>query len=273
MKRTTRPQRFGRLFAELAVLLLLATTTTAADYRALPAGTFNSVLPPDGKVASAKVDAFAMRSVPVTNEEFLAFVQANPQWRRDRVAAVFADPRYLARWSSPLEAGPDARPHQPVTEVSWFAARAYCASEKARLPQWHEWEYAAAADTDRADARGDARWRERILSWYARPSTEPLAEVGSEANFYGLRDLHGLVWEWVDDVSALMVGGDNREQGDPDLLRFCGAGALSLKQTENFAVLMRIAMLSSLKAADTTRNLGFRCVRDIHPLQETHRAE
>jgi len=32
---------------------------------------------------------------------------------------------------------------------------------------------------------------------------------------------------------------------------------------ENYAVLMRVAMLSSLQAADTTANLGFRCAKDL----------
>jgi formylglycine-generating enzyme required for sulfatase activity len=32
---------------------------------------------------------------------------------------------------------------------------------------------------------------------------------------------------------------------------------------DNYAVLMRVAMLSSLKASDTTANLGFRCAKDI----------
>jgi formylglycine-generating enzyme required for sulfatase activity len=59
-----------------------------------------------------------------------------------------------------------------------------------------------------------------------------------------------------------MVSGDNREQGDADLLRFCGAGALSVTDRENYAILMRTALLSSLKANSTTRNLGFRCARD-----------
>ena len=80
-----------------------------------------------------------------------------------------------------------------------------------------------------------------------------------------MRDLHGLVWEWVDDFNALLVSADNREQGDPDLLRFCGAGAITLQQRDNYAVLMRIAMLSSLKAADTTANLGFRCAKPAAP--------
>ena len=63
----------------------------------------------------------------------------------------------------------------------------------------------------------------------------------------------------------LPVSADNREQGDPDAMRFCGAGALSMDDRENYAVLMRVAMLSALQARDTTRNLGFRCARDATP--------
>jgi formylglycine-generating enzyme len=79
---------------------------------------------------------------------------------------------------------------------------------------------------------------------------------------YGIYDLHGLVWEWVEDFNALMISGDNREQGDPDLAKFCGAGALSVTDRENYAVLMRVSMLSSLQANYTTKNLGFRCAQD-----------
>jgi formylglycine-generating enzyme required for sulfatase activity len=232
----------------------------AAEYVALPGGTFTSVLPADGKAADAVVAPFELRTLPVTNSDFLRFVQSHPEWRRDRVAEVFAESRYLMQWAS-ADALADGASGQPVTDVSWFAAEAFCESENARLPTWYEWEFAAAADATRTDARNDPAWRERILSWYARPSSAPLADVGGEANVYGVRDLHGLVWEWVDDFNALLVDGDSRESGDPDKLRFCGAGAISLQQRENYAVLMRIAMLSSLKASDTTANLGFRCAR------------
>jgi len=78
---------------------------------------------------------------------------------------------------------------------------------------------------------------------------------------YGVRDIHGLVWEWVDDFNSLLVAGDSRDQNDADRLKFCGAGALNLRDKENYAVLMRVALLSSLKAADTTLNMGFRCAR------------
>ena len=61
----------------------------------------------------------------------------------------------------------------------------------------------------------------------------------------------------------MLVSADNRDQGDPDNLKFCGAGALSMDDRENYAVLMRVAMLSALQAEDTTANLGFRCARDL----------
>ncbi len=245
------------------VFAMLAGAASAADYALLPGGTFASVLPADASSANIQIAAFRLRREPITNAEFLAFVQAHPEWRRDRIARVFAEPRYLAQWAAADALGSDARPEQPVTQVSWFAAQAFCASEGARLPRWNEWEFAAAADSTHADARNDSAWRAAILGWYARPSNQPLANVGGAANFYGVRDLHGLVWEWVDDFNALLVASDSRDQNDPDRLRFCGAGALNLRDRDNYAVLMRIGLLSSLKAADTTINLGFRCAKDV----------
>jgi len=247
----------------LCVLTLFAGTAAAADYVAVPGGTFSSVLPADDKAADVVVEPFRLRSVPVTNAEFLAFVASHPEWRRDRVASVFAETRFLSQWQAADQLGNDALADQPVTQVSWFAAQAFCENEGARLPTWNEWEFAAAADATRADARGDPAWREAILLWYSQPSGKALAPVGGEANLYGVRDLHGLVWEWVDDFNALLVASDSRDQGDPDRLQFCGAGALNLRDRDNYAVLMRIAMLSSLKAADTTANLGFRCAKSI----------
>ena len=137
-------------------------------------------------------------------------------------------------------------------------------SKSARLPTWSEWEYAAAADETHRDARKDPAWRERILGWYARPSNSALPRAGLQAaNAYGVQDLHGLVWEWTGDYSSLLIASDNRNQGDADRLKFCGAGALSMNDRENYAVLMRVAMLSSLQGSDTTANLGFRCARSV----------
>lgn len=249
----------------LALLILGSVfgsaAAVAADYVALPGGSFSSVLPADGKAAPAQIAPFRLRREPVSNAEFLAFVSANPQWRRGHAPRILADQRYLSHWAAADALGEQAQAQQPVTRVSWFAAQAYCASEGARLPRWYEWEYAAAADATRHDARDDPAWRESILRWYSRPSNKPLPLIGGEPNAWGVRDLNGLVWEWVDDFNALLVASDSRDQDDPDRLQFCGAGAAQMQEKDNYAVLMRIAMLSSLKAGDTTNNMGFRCAR------------
>jgi formylglycine-generating enzyme len=234
-----------------------------ATFVKLPGGEFDSVLKYEDSGSRVRVAPFALMSVPVTNADFLAFVRAHPQWKRDAVAGgVFAEQRYLSHWAGATELGANALPQQPVVWVSWFAASAYCKAQGAHLPTWTQWEVAAAADEQRRDARADPAWRERILAWYSQPSKRALAKVGTQRpNVYGVRDLHGLVWEWADDFSALLVSADNRDQGDPDRLKFCGAGALSVNDRENYAVLMRVAMLSSLDGADATANLGFRCAR------------
>jgi len=228
----------------------------------VPGGEFRSVIPEregDNRIA---VGDFFIHEAPVTNAEFLRFVLHHPQWQRGTAVSLFVDDQYLSSWVGPIALGPDSGPQQPVTQVSWFAANAYCEWRSARLPSWYEWEYMAAANSSIADARAIPEWRQEILSWYARAGGEQLGDVRSgSANYFGVYDAHGLVWEWVDDFNAFLVTGDNREQGGADKLQFCGAGAITMEEKENYAVLMRVAMLSALEARYTTRNMGFRCAR------------
>lgn len=245
-----------------AIITLLGAACLAPFARAdgviLRGGSFRSVLPVAPGVDEVTLPPYRLDRRPITNADFAAFVRMQPRWRRDQVPALFVDQSYLAHWAA-ADRPASGTETQPVTRVSWFAAQAYCEARGLRLPTWHEWEFAAAADERRADAREDPAWRQSILDWYAQPGAK-LADVGGgPANFYGIQDLHGLIWEWTEDFGALMVSGDNREQGDPDLMKFCGSGALSMAQKEQYAVLMRIAMLSSLQARYTTANLGFRC--------------
>jgi formylglycine-generating enzyme len=246
----------------------MSAPAVAQDWVRLPGeAAFASALKYEDSGGKVAIAPFELMTHPVTNAKFLAFVTRHPEWRRGSAPVIFAEARYLSHWSGPLSLGAGALPEQPVTQVSWFAAQAYCEAEGARLPTWSEWEYAAAADATRADARADPAWRERILAWYAKPSNAALERVGAgAADVHGVHDLHGLVWEWVEDYAAMLVSADNRQQSDPDLLQFCGAGALSTDDRDNYAVLMRIAMLSALEADDTTGNVGFRCARDVSGL-------
>lgn len=246
--------------ALLAVALLCPCATAASGNAFLPVtgGEFRSALP-TGKQERVKVRSFLLQQHPVTNAEFLAFVTVHPQWRRGAAPVVLAGADYLGHWSGPLNPAPGAEDSQPVTRVSWFAAEAYCESQDARLPSWYESELAAAASTSKRDARSDAAWRQEILDWYAEPASASLPAVQhGVANVYGLYDMHGPVWEWVQDFNSLLPA-------DADPEQFCGSGAQNLQQKENYAVLMRIAMLGSLRAADTGGLVGFRCARDGGP--------
>ncbi|MGC5965842.1 formylglycine-generating enzyme family protein [Ralstonia pseudosolanacearum] len=258
----------ARLTSRITAVLAAVACAAAqgAAYVRLPGGDFDSVLPQNapGQPQRVRIEPFELRATPVTVADFQAFLQTHEAWRRDRVPEVFAGPAYLADWADALHPAPQASPQAPVTSVSWFAARAYCESEGARLPTWLEWESAAAADATRADARDDPQWRQRILTWYERPAARVLPPVGGPPDVHGVRDLHGLIWEWVDDFNALFISGDSRTQGDPDKQKFCGAGAISIVRRDSYAVLMRVALLSSLGGADATGSLGFRCARTLN---------
>lgn len=252
-------------WAMLVAALLAQTPASRAELRSdaqmavVGPGTYRPLYPASPAGRSIPVAAFRLDRVPVTNGDFLAFVRAHPAWRRDRIAPALADERYLARWAAPdaLGAGVDAR--QPVVEVSWFAARAYCAARGMRLPSRAQWEVAAAASETAADASGDAAWKARMLDLYTRPAPARLPEVGqTRPDVWGVRDLHGVVWEWVQDFEA---SGGTRDGS----LRFCAGGASSAVDDTDFAAFEREAMRSALRASYTTSSLGFRCADDGAP--------
>ncbi len=210
------------------------------------------------------VKAFYLDVFPVTNGDFLAFLRANPQWRRSQAKHIFVDDAYLKHWAGDLDLGTNAAPNAPVTFVSWFAAKAYAQWKGKRLPTIAEWEYAASASSTRPDAENDPEFKRQVLGWYSAPSAQKLAPVGAGlANFWGVHDLHGLVWEWVADFNTAMVTDDARDAGDPNRQLFCGSGAQGARDAENYPAFMRYAFRSSLNAAYCVHDLGFRCAMDL----------
>jgi formylglycine-generating enzyme required for sulfatase activity len=248
----------------------------ASRFVAIRGGEFHSVLPEGAAAAAAHVEPFLLETMPVTNGDYLDFVRNHTEWQRGHVQAALADARYLQHWVRPLELGPQARPDQPVTHVSWFAARAYCESRKARLPAWVEWEFAAAADEHAADARHDPVWRQTILAALSRTPGSALPAVGLKPpNLYGVYDLHGLVWEWVEDFDTLFAPREHSGQehagmtmGPGDTAMSCGAAALAVSDPENYPMILRLAVLSSVSRSSTTAHLGFRCARPAHPSEK-----
>ncbi|MBL9214586.1 MAG: SUMF1/EgtB/PvdO family nonheme iron enzyme, partial [Opitutaceae bacterium] len=89
----------------------------------IPAGVYAPLQRSPGEPAQVPVAAFLLDERAVTNADFLAFVTAQPQWRRSQVSPLFADPSYLEHWAGDLAPGERAPAGAPVVRVSWFAAR------------------------------------------------------------------------------------------------------------------------------------------------------
>ncbi len=199
---------------------------------------------------------------PVTNQEFLQFVKENPKWRRSMVKAIFADGNYLIKWESDTILAPSQAMEAPVTNVSWFAAKEYCRCQEKRLPTVDEWEYVAMANEKLPDARKLKSYNQFILGWYEKPKTFNNTIGSTFKNYWGVYDLHGLVWEWSYDFNSVLVSGESRKDVDKDSNLFCGSAAVGATDLMNYAAFMRYALRGSVKANYSVKNLGFRCVKD-----------
>jgi sulfatase modifying factor 1 len=199
---------------------------------------------------SIKVNAFLIDTYPVTNFEYREFVKKNKQWRKSKIKRVFADTHYLKNWKNDLQFSNPKMAKAPVTFVSWFSAKAFCESKGKVLPTVDQWEYAAYDN-----GHLEKEIRERALEWYSKPNIKIIPPVGSTPkNGFGVYDLQGLIWEWVYDFN-------NLAGGDPG--SFCGGSASDAKDSSDYVSFMRFAFRSSLKAAYTTANLGFRCAKEV----------
>ena len=209
-----------------------------------------------------EVKAFNMDVFPVTNAQFLEFLKKNPEFSRSKIKGLFADKSYLSHWKSEFNYGADNLKNAPVTNVSWFVAKKYCECQGKRLPTMDEWEYVAMADEKRIDARTKTAFNKYILASYEKPKTY-LKPIGKTfKNYWGVYDMHGLVWEWTSDFNSIFLSGESRKDKANDRNLFCGSASINATDLMNYAAFMRYAFRGSLKASYTTKNLGFRCANN-----------
>jgi formylglycine-generating enzyme required for sulfatase activity len=96
-------------------------------------------------------------------------------------------------WRNP---GFEQSPDHPVVCVSWNDAQAFADWIGGRLPTEAEWEYAARAGVTYPKLSGE--WKR--TTWYAENSGGHTHPVGQkEPNNWGLYDVQGNAWEWVQD--------------------------------------------------------------------------
>ena len=210
------------------------------------------------------MQSFFMDTMQVTNAQFLDFVKLHSEWQRSKVKRTLADANYLKHWKGDLDLGDDMLRDAPVTNISWFAAEAFCEAGGKRLPTQDEWEFAARADATRIDATSDPLFVGQLLEWYSKPASSALENVHmGSLNVHGLRGLHGIVWEWVQDFNSTMILGDSRGDDSLDRKFFCGAGSLLAGDVGNYAAFMRYAFRSSLKGDYCVGSLGFRGAKPV----------
>jgi formylglycine-generating enzyme len=249
----------------IAVTAAAAAATLRSPMVLLPGGNYLPFFQQGagkGKAPAASVPtriaAFRLDVFPVSNGQFLDFVRQHPEWRRSRVKPIFADHQYLGKWRGDLELSDARSASEPVTNVSWFAAEAYCEARGLRLPTTEHWEY-ALADQGR-DQEVIAR---QSLGWFGRPNPPHLRAVGdSKPNGFGIHDLVGLVWEWTLDHDSFMTGTEQRNTSGKDDAAFCGSGSIGVRDATDYPAFMRYSLRTSLKAAYTVENVGFRCEGD-----------
>lgn len=246
-------------------MMLIAPSTWGQDGMAnIATGEYRPLyLSSDSPLVS--VTSFRLDKQPVTNREFKKFVVENPKWQRDAVPSLFIEDAYLSHWvnvsnqyepnSSDLE--------KPVVYVSWYAAQAYCQAQQKRLPTVAEWEYVAQASFTQKDGSQEKGYNQKILDWYAKAAKQAPTEVGKdEPNYWGVHNMHGLIWEWTEDFNSNLISGESRDDSSVNKDLYCASGSAGAVNPSDYAAFMRYGFRSSLNAKFTLSSLGFRCAVD-----------
>lgn len=207
---------------------------------------------------------FALGRYPVTVGEWRAFVEAT-DWQPDGDV----------NWAAPGFAQSELH---PVVGVSWLDAQRYLAwlsertGQRYRLPSEAEWEYACRAGTRTAFSFGDSistelanydgnfTYNGGVRGEYRRGTT---AVTQFAPNPWGLHDMHGNVWEWVQDVmhdsyEGAPLDGSAWEEGGDRARRILRGGSWLYNPRY-----LRSALRNGFSAVMANDIVGFRVVREL----------
>ncbi len=202
------------------------------------------------------LDAFYMDETEVTNSEYRACVSAGFCDPPDAGSGTYSRSSYYDRTST--------FGNYPVVFVSWGDARNYCAWADKRLPTEAEWEKAARGTDGRIYPWGNTFDTSRANT--EDRGSEAITAVGqfpSGASPYGLLDMAGNVWEYVNDwfdPDYYASAPDDNPPGpnsSPSSEKVLRSGSFA-----NYQHYARVANRGAVTATSSTQFRGFRCVVD-----------
>ena len=141
------------------------------------------------------------------------WIKAEQPRHRVTISRAFYLGRYPVtqrQWEAVMDGNPShfkGDGNRPVESVSWHDAQEFIRRLNEReghgryhLPSEAEWEYAARAGTNTRYSFGDEPGHLGRYAWFAENSGGSTSPVGrKEPNAWGLYDMYGNVWEWVQD--------------------------------------------------------------------------
>ncbi len=178
---------------QLLILFTVLTTLFSQQMVSIPGGTFTlgGGTESDEKPAvEVTIQPFQMDVTPVTNAQYNRCAGCAAPHYSDSTCYLWNNSG-LKKTKVPEHF---SEPNRPVVCVSWYQARKYCQSVGKRLPSEAEWEFAATNGGAQKYSWGNSS-PSTDNSYFRQRSTHDVSS--KPAGAYGLRDINGTVWEWI----------------------------------------------------------------------------